>query len=99
MTNIPGVPDHAAEVAGELADRYVPPVRLTTATKAFVGGIVGSVTAAVTTGGGILVTALGDEVITGGEWVALIVGVISAAIGAGALTGGAVYGATNKPIN
>lgn len=90
MSNIPGVPDHAAEVAGELADRYVPAVTVTTATKAIVGATVSGVTA----GASALTVALQDSVITGGEWINIVVAVL---IGAG-IVGQSVYAASNKPI-
>lgn len=78
------------DVAVDLADKAVPPVVVTSSTKAFVGAAVAGLTA----GAAALASALTDNVITGGEWITILAAV---AVGAG-LTGPSVYGATNKRV-
>lgn len=78
------------DVAIDLADKTVPPVVVTSSTKAFVGAAL----AGVTSGAAALASALADNVITGGEWITILAAI---AVGAG-LTGGGVYGATNKRV-
>lgn len=78
------------DVAVDLADKAVPAVVVTSSAKAFVGAAL----AGVTSGAAALASALTDNVITGGEWITVIAAI---AVGAG-LTGGGVYGATNKRV-
>lgn len=83
-------PNTVTDVAVDLADKTVPAVVVTSSAKAFVGAAVAGLTA----GGAALASALSDNVITGGEWITILAAV---AVGAG-LTGGGVYGATNKRV-
>ena len=61
----------------------------TTATKAWVGAVLGGVYSALVS----LQAALGDDRVTSNEWVALV---IAGLVGSG-LVGGAVYAVPNKP--
>lgn len=88
----------AVELGKHVADKYVPPVQVTSASKAIVGAIVAGVTGAVTAGGTALVTALSDNVITGGEWVTVVIALVTGAGLPAILTGQSVYATTNKPI-
>lgn len=68
-----------------------PPVSKTSAAKAYVGAAAAGIVA----GLGAFVTAVGDNVVTSGEWATIAIAVI---VGAG-LTGGGVYATTNKPLD
>lgn len=80
----------AAGVASQIADKVIPPVVVTSATKAIVGGI----TAGVVGAAGALTTALADGVISGGEWITIIV---AGLVGSG-IVSQSVYQATNKRV-
>lgn len=86
------------EIGKHVADEYVPPVTVTSANKAIVGAIVAGVTGAVTAGGTALVSALGDNLITGGEWITVVIALVTGAGLPAILTGQSVYATTNKPM-
>lgn len=85
-------------VARDVAERTLPPVPVTTGTKALVGGIVAAVQGAIGAGIAAFSLAVTDDVISGGEWVAIAAAIVGGSGLFGLVTGGAVYASTNKPV-
>jgi hypothetical protein len=84
-----------SDAAQAVAAQYIPPVK---ANKAIVGTVVSTIGAVVTAVGAALVSAVADGVITGNEWVILIVAALGGAGLTGTATGVTVYATRNKPV-
>lgn len=87
------------DVATDIAERAVPPVQVTDASKAKVGGILAAVQGALAGGITSFSLAVQDNVISGGEWVGITAAVIVGSGLFGGAVAGTVYATTNKPVS